>query len=268
MGNARLIPERTVDSLLAAEVVRHDPFSLIWSPTQSKGSVDHVVRYSSNKLAIFECKAVDSVSKGRRWTAPLDLVQLRRYLNREIPALYVFLVRPLVLRRPDECNCSIGPCESVARCVACCTDTRAYSGLNRSVMSAPAEMRLQPWFCHWAWIIPARDLQDLLPSGARSQSTTTVKLDDRWFHEHRTYGYEMTRLCHFLRDVVSGHHAGTAGRVPWATSGDVSEVLGLLREVHWSLDDGDRTLPVVVGFSNGGNGRGPVSLSDRITPTS
>ncbi|GAB2652697.1 hypothetical protein GCM10027088_33470 [Nocardia goodfellowii] len=131
-------------------------------------------------------------------------------------------------------------------------------------MSAPAELRLQPWFCHWAWVIQARDLWNLLPSDTRRQSTTTVRLDDSWFHEHHTFGFGMTRLCHFLQDVVSGYHATTAGRGPWTTSGDVGEVIALLRQVHWPVEDGGMTLPTVVGFSNGGDGRGPVTLSGRI----
>ncbi|MGO1200848.1 MAG: hypothetical protein ACTMKY_13220, partial [Dermabacteraceae bacterium] len=44
------IPERTIDSLFAAEVVRDDPYSLIWSPTQYAGSPDHELTDASGRV--------------------------------------------------------------------------------------------------------------------------------------------------------------------------------------------------------------------------
>ncbi|MFI6212737.1 hypothetical protein ACIBCD_12135 [Nocardia brasiliensis] len=243
---ARLIPERTVDSLFAAEVLRHDPFAMIWSPSQrARTAVDHAITLPGGRLAVFECKAVDASSDGRRWTASVDLDQLQRYVDSGVPVLYLFLVKPRNVKRPDDRQCRIGRCVTAARCLSCCTDTRSHSAHLRRVMSAPAVLRLQPWFCHWSWVVQARDLRALLP-GSDAVYESRLRLDDTWLFENFSYGFGVTRLCHFLEGVMSNVSS-------WVEPIDQGQVLELLASMSWpsrdELRDESATLPIVTGFS-------------------
>ncbi len=206
----RLVPERTIDSLLAVEVVRHDPHALIWSPTQVKDSWDHEILATGGWLWIFECKAVLETSWELVWRAPVDRDQLDTYVDRRIPAIYVFLAKPFDPNNPSVRPCSSSPCDG-ERCRMCCNDVRTLSDGVSHVASARPVQRLQPWFCHWAWAIRAERLQSLMAtlgtSGRRPRQINTM---DSFFISHAEE-YEALRLCHLLSDIGSGGTTWTAG---------------------------------------------------------
>ncbi|MFD3427257.1 hypothetical protein [Nocardia fluminea] len=249
MAHARLIPERTIDSMLAAEIVRHDPYSLIWSPSQRvPNAVDHMVQGQTGRFAAFECKAV--ISNSTRdpeapWSAPIDVHQLTRYLRLPVPVVYLFLAKPAIPRAPFRRPCNLGRCTG-GHCLACCRDARAWGALVPHIQGASAMLRLQPWFCHWAWVIPASDLHAMLTTGASGGALRPEEIisteDDSIFIADRS---KATRLCHFLADVASG---ATDGR--WTAYSAEAGVL--LNDVEWPsplVDTGVENQPSLPLFS-------------------
>ncbi|MBH0781338.1 hypothetical protein [Nocardia bovistercoris] len=110
-------------------------------------------------------------------------------------------------------------------------------------------LKLQPWFCHWAWVIPATDLHTMLTTRAAGRVLEPEEVipteDGNIFLNDRS---KATRLCHFLADVASG---ATTGQ--WTAH--AAEAGGLLRDVGWPLpmveaDSEDKpTLPLFSFFS-------------------
>lgn len=252
MAHARLIPERTIDSMLAAEIVRHDPYSLIWSPSQRvPNAVDHMIQGQAGRFAAFECKAVISNSSRdpeAPWTAPVDVHQLTRYLRLPVPVVYLFLAKPAVPTQPFRRACDLGQCTGY-HCLACCRDARAWGALVPHIRGASAMLRLQPWFCHWAWVIPAADLYAVLvsraPSGVLGPEEIIPTEDGTIFTGDRT---KATRLCHFLADVARGTADGR-----WTAHSAEAGVL--LNDVEWpsplvdTAGENQPTLPLFSFFS-------------------
>lgn len=250
---ARLVPERTVDSLFAVEVVRHDPYALIWSPTQYAGSFDHAVLGSGGdaRLGIFECKAVvsDAARRPRApWTAPIDLAQLAAHAaagRGGVPVVYVLMGKPESLDRPYRRYCDERGCDG-KWCRACCRDRRSWGLIAPSVAEAPLLFRYQPWFCHWSWVVTAKELQSHL--GASAAGSHNLPLGDASMR--RVPGAK--RLCHFLEKHMVRGKATTNTR--WSIL--VAEAQNYLSNANWpSLSDDDEdgggTPPVLVLFQPG-----------------
>ncbi|WP_141564834.1 hypothetical protein [Dietzia alimentaria] len=201
----RYIPERTVDSLFAAEVVRYDPYALIWSPSQrDPNPVDHTVHGGGGNLAVFECKAVNAENPtaadgGDYWFAEIDRLQLDNYVAQSYPVLYLLLAKPIDVLRPWNRSCDVGSCgKRLCRC--CARDARSWGALNPRASVAAEKTRFQPWYAHWAWVLTAKTLDTLLDDPA---STKFEVRDNIMSSLSKGTQLEITRLCHFLDDPSS-----------------------------------------------------------------
>ena len=206
----RLIPERTVDSMFAIEVVEFVPHALVWSPTNTKGQVDHFVYGLGVRALSFECKGTVSdrtIDPAQPWKSPIDYKQLDAYLLAGFPVLYVVPAKPT---HPDvpwvrTCACNPGP-QGV--CLACPNPkpdpdrtSRRWAAADESLMVKGAKIhyRFQPWFAHWCWVIPAGVLYRHLVAERRPWEMPTA--DDQLAVMQ---GAGAQRLCHFLTDVRDG----------------------------------------------------------------
>lgn len=233
----RYIPERTIDSLLAIETVRHDPYSLIWSPSNTRGAVDHGVLSTGGFLTVFESKAVDRVGAQNRWTVPIPVRQLHGYAALPWPVYYVVLGRPAILRNPSSRLCEACNGEW---CRACCRDARSWAFLTEHVRAADVRIRLQPWFCHWAWVIDAqhlRALHTLLDGPATTWSFPPAGVDLAFYLSN----FGGTRLCHFLSQPLRQ-------RAIQVAPGD--SPIGIIEEVGFAPNDDEDATPPLYAFSD------------------
>lgn len=207
MTPRRLIPERTVDSMFAIEIAQFVPHALVWSPTNTKGEVDHVVQGLDALALSFECKGtVTDVTQNpaKPWKSPIDHKQLDAYVGTPgLPVLYVIPAKPT---HPDvpwvrTCACNTGP-QGV--CLACPNPkpdpdrtSRRWAGKSPTVKGAQIHCRFQPWFAHWCWVIPAGVLKRNL---ARKGGPPVMPTADHQLAAIRG----ADRLCHFLTDVRDG----------------------------------------------------------------
>lgn len=148
-----LLPERSVDSMVAIEVVRYDPSTIVLSPTNAKWSFDHRITRRAN-VTVVECKGVDDNGK-----IPIRLPQLYQYVHGVGPqgTIYVLPSQPPASAAPWERRCADPVCRN-RYCRCCPRDERSWSGLEDWMLPLAPVERLQPWFSHWAWCIPAVDL--------------------------------------------------------------------------------------------------------------
>ena len=171
------MPERTVDSLVAIEVVRSDPNAIISSPTNTLHSYDHLVQQRF-AVTILEAKGVNDDDR-----VPVDLVQLWEYVYGHGPAETVYIPpsRPPALRRrsPWVRHCNAGCCGQ-SGCRFCPRDPRSWAALDPWIQGLTPVDRIQPWFGHWAWCVPAASLAaDLgVPRSRPTGSKSSYKWDD------------------------------------------------------------------------------------------
>lgn len=197
-----LIPERTVDSLFAADMVRDDPNVLIWSPTQYSGSPDHVLTNTSGRILVIEAKGVQPVGDiiNDVWRARIDVAQLNAHASAPHPVIYLLLAKPDDLHNPSKRPCPRSCC---ARgrfnwCKKCARDARSWGLLEQHILSSPEQLRLQPWFAHWAWCIPAKDLQAQFIARKKKLSSFRLQLDDGVIQAQFPTA---NRLCHLFEAV-------------------------------------------------------------------
>jgi hypothetical protein len=153
-----LIPERTVDSLLAYELLRAFPTAILWSPTNTARSLDHELDAGGPRAILFECKGIED-----RWRIPIRAQQLDDYVTRGLGRLlYLLPSKPVDPLIPWLRTCASDP-DLRGHCLACGasrgSDSRRWAGSQPHISTAPTERRLQPWFNHWAWCVPAAQLQ-------------------------------------------------------------------------------------------------------------
>lgn len=256
----RLVPERTTDSLFAAEVFRHDPHALIWSPTQFRDAWDHTVS-SGARLGLFECKAVVT-DRARdphaQWRAPVPLKQLHTFAFglRTLRINYVLLGRPTRLAAPHRrTECQLGACDG-GWCRACCRDARSSSFPDETVKSAPLHSRLQPWFCHWTWSTPATALAQ--SQGLQPGATAPAKEENLVATQTALRDLpHATRLCHLLaapggrraRDAVWTTRTVGADDLTARDFDRVSRDLVELLEAPPDDADPEGTAPLLTTFS-------------------
>lgn len=198
-----MIPERTIDSLFAIEVLEFVSHALIWSPSNTAGQVDHLVDGIRGIAVPFEVKGIvtdASRNPHRPWTCPIDYAQLASYISRAIPVLYVLPGRPDPFRSPWLRACATDP-NGFGHCQACDNSgqsARRWAGQDRpAVKAASLRVRAQPWFAHWCWLISAVDLDIHL----RTQgSPSSINVADASMLA--VPGAD--RLCHFLAGVADG----------------------------------------------------------------
>lgn len=226
----RTLPERTVDSMVAIEVVRLQPYAIVWSPTNTAGQIDHLIQ-NGLLVTYLECKGVEA-----RSSIPIRLQQLWRYAYTVGPrdTVYVLPSRPAgtgaPFNRPDAC---CGPF-----CRFCPRDARSWAGLERSITnSLDLEQRLQPWFAHWAWCVPCGDLCAHLGVLPGSCPSGHVKLD--WDDGILGSLPGAVRLCHFFGP--SGGWSLAEGSARPAGDGDVGALFELA-----NLGDSEESPPLVV----------------------
>lgn len=249
----RLIPERTVDSLLAHALIHAVPAGLIWSPSNTQGQWDHAF-LTARRTLVFECKGI--VSNARRsptyrWRVPIDAVQLNSYLHAGIDLIYLLPARPSTLDHPWIRSCTVDP-DDLGRCIACQgfrddpRDARRFAGAAAQVRAAPQHLRCQPWFNHWAWCVRASALSRHLAAG----KAIAPSLDAS---DHLLGGLPgAERLCHVLGAVRQAHYDGGDAtglldefRVP---AGLILEAFG--SDTNWQLvDTGEEsTPPLAISF--------------------
>ncbi len=182
--------------MFSTEVAQLLPQAIVWSPTNTRNQFDHEIIAPGVRALVFECKGVESAEGDplKRWMSPIYLPQLRNYLNRSLPVLYVLPAKPRDPERPwirrMHSDQEDGQCQS-------CRRPRARRSARNSpaVKGAPIHHRFQPWFAHWCWVIPAAGLHghlDYREEGRKSvvaEDTSLAKLPDA------------RRLCRFLADV-------------------------------------------------------------------
>lgn len=184
-----LIPERTIDSLLAYELIRAVPDGIIWSPTNTRGSWDHQFATGST-LYVFECKAIHaSAQRQQNWRVPIDVIQLHDYLYgpTRLDLTYLLPCEPTDPAKPWVRTCTTDPvlqaitsggrmqhvcgaCWEARGPVGSVRPTRRWAGLSPHVAAARPHLRLQPWFNHWAWCIKASALWAHLYPTARKRT--------------------------------------------------------------------------------------------------
>ncbi|GAA0961360.1 hypothetical protein GCM10009554_77700 [Kribbella koreensis] len=261
-GFKRLVPERTIDSLFAAEVVLHLQDALIWSPSQFAGSWDHQIATGS-RFAIFEAKAV--ISDARRdpsqpWVLPVRKMQLQQFaFLRGLNVLYLLPAKPPWPESPWwRADCQLGDCLGEPHCLFCRNSSvwqdRKWSGTKSHIATAPVHVRLQPWFCHWCWVVPARELARIPAIDVRQgqhygkHDEPTIAADDSSLSAIPN----AVRLCHWLAaaDVTQGLDSPIG---LMTLSEQLSEVglvsreqLSLLEE---SVAEADETPPIVAAFN-------------------
>jgi len=200
----RLIPERTVDSMFAIEIAQFVPHALVWSPTNTKGEVDHVVHGLDALALSFECKGTvtdAAQNPAKPWKSPIDYPQLTAYVGNRLPVLYVVPAKPTNPDSPWIRTCNHDP-DRRGRCRACRNPrwgltSRRWAGKSPTVKGAQIHCRFQPWFAHWCWVIPAGVLDRNL---ARKGSPREMPTADHQLATIRG----ADRLCHFLTDVHDG----------------------------------------------------------------
>jgi hypothetical protein len=156
-----LVPERTVDSLLAYELLTAFPTAILWSPTNTKGSLDHQLDVGGSRAILFECKGIEP-----NWRIPIRWRQLDAYVSGGFGhLLYLLPSKPTDPTAPWLRTCTHDP-DGRGHCMACAasvgSDRRRWAGKKPHVRSALPERRLQPWFNHWSWCVPASQLQHFL----------------------------------------------------------------------------------------------------------
>jgi hypothetical protein len=236
-----LVPERTVDSLLAYELLRGFPAAILWSPTNTAGSLDHQLYVGGRSAILFECKGIED-----RWRIPIRARQLDDYVSGGLgQLLYLLPSKPTDAAAPWRRSCARDP-DAQGYCLACTahrgSDQRRWAGLQTHVSTAPLERRLQPWFNHWAWCVPASQLQAHLGSPRRD---LRIPADDNSLAA--IPGAE--RLCHMLPTTtvpVSTEPATGGDMAPVSGPGDSRD------EPDNRIGVGERPtdLPPGLGFSN------------------
>jgi hypothetical protein len=189
--------------MFAVEVAQLLPRSLIWSPSNTRGELDHQVFTPGGRVLSFECKGV--ISNAARdptkpWKAPIDYPQLTAYIAAGLPILYVFPSKPRTPDRPWRRPCATDP-DFDGWCQACGNIGRAqrrrWAGKSPLIANAAIHLRFQPWFAHWCWVVPGIDLDAHLATASRPAS---MSCRDRDFAG--VGGAD--RLCHFLDDLSIG----------------------------------------------------------------
>jgi|JI10StandDraft_1071094.scaffolds.fasta_scaffold63404_3 hypothetical protein len=208
-----LIPERTIDSTFAFEILSAAPTALLWSPAQNQGAgrtlrtPDHELRGARRKL-VFECKTIYTPSQApTTWVVRIPTDQLDDYIAQGLPNLvYVLPALPHTPASPWLRTGCTDPEPDTLACSACANPTlssggpvywRRWAGRYRPVSTAPAHQRLLPWFNHWAWCVTARSLRSYLwRNGAPRQIVDHPAQDNQL---QAIPG--ATRLCHLLAVV-------------------------------------------------------------------
>ena len=206
---ANLIDERTIDSLLAYELITKFPHGIIESPRQNiKGGIHDHSFFTDYLNFAFECKATtdDQVTAGlpaQPWTAPVDVPQLNRYIsNSNSKMLYVFLARPINLCKPwlrVPCYCT-----RWRWCTGCYSPRkqggRRWAGYNGKYLSASFPLPIQAWANHWMWIVPADDLKSILSTTKVTSKAYVPNTDAEW-ENYRTLYPRIERFCHWVTNL-------------------------------------------------------------------
>jgi hypothetical protein len=239
----RLIPERTIDSSFAFEIVTALPHSTLWSPSNTKGSWDHEVSVASGRTLIFECKAVDTGANS--WRIPINRTQLGHYVSIVPNALYVLPAQPR-FKKPWNLRCLEGGCSVARGCIPCQVSypwvPRRSAVLSPRLARASQHIAFQPWFNHWAWCVTAADLQRHLPLGSASLSGRDI--------DHASIPGSI-RFCHLLEQLQSIAAGRGASRTAatWFTDGAaLADLAGMLRELATASEENGSTPPHLVAL--------------------
>lgn len=160
-----LLPERTVDSLFAYELLSAAPKALIWSPANnhrdSRGlSPDHLLTVPGfDRQLVVECKTIYARDPDAEWFVRIDRNQLEQYARLAPGTLYLLPADSRHRRLPWA---SWGCCTPAYENCAACQSPRARRwgwDTQPAIAAMPRHIGFQPWFSHWSWCITARQLQ-------------------------------------------------------------------------------------------------------------
>lgn len=225
-----LIPERTIDSLFAFELLSVAPTAMIWSPhavnagtthgagpTVSPGNPDHQI--GGHRRFDVECKTIYLDAKGS-WVNEISNRQLNAYVhNVTTPMFYLLPAEPQNRQEPWYRYCATDP-DSKKHCIACsnppasagAVHSRRWAGKDQHFSTASPERRLQPWFNHWAWCITPRDLLRHLSKAAPLPWSNTTRVPAADAKLGAIPG--AVRFCHLLTAIEDDWRGHTSAPVP------------------------------------------------------
>lgn len=212
-----VVPERTIDSMFTFELISAAPTAIVISPNNNSGprTPDHELRNARRKF-VFECKTLYTAASGAsNWVVRVPIKQLADYVAHGQPSLiYVLPASPTVLASPWIRTCGTDP-DPRGWCKSCSNPRRGYgavyvrrwAGKQEPIASASPETRLQPWFNHWAWCVPADSLLHYLKASSTLvrplSGTPTAEISASDSVLATITG--AVRFCHFLRAIKRDH---------------------------------------------------------------
>lgn len=209
-----IIPERTIDSLFAFESLAALPLAEIYSPANNarRGTPDHTITVPAGAF-VFELKTLSIKSQQNPdWYINIPKPQLAAYATHAPKTIYVLPAEPINTSAPWIRKCSRDPIHN-CQCAACYVGStdhpplaeRRWLGNHPSWKARTPEVRMQPWFSHWAWCISASKLEKLV----NNSSLSSIKnLTHSWQISAKDSFLESLpgtdRLCHVLDTLASG----------------------------------------------------------------
>jgi hypothetical protein len=220
--------------MVAIEISRLDPVSIISSPTNTRASVDHLIR-NQFAVTVLECKGVDE-----RDRIPIRMKQLWEYAFGQGPRTTMYVLPSgQGNEKPWQRRCQRTCCGGVG-CRFCPRDARAWTGLDSWVRALAHDDRLQPWFSHWAWCIPCVDLAAHFGLSALTSPSGTDWLN--WDDKKLSHMPNAVRLCHFFG--VTPGSTGPSRSIVRAREQDLK--FDSLEQFEVSGDTSESTPPMVI----------------------
>lgn len=214
-----IIPERTIDSLFAFEVITAWPSAQIYSPPNNAGpgTPDHEVKVLSGSI-VFELKTLSNGSYHRKkhdgtpWHVSIPKDQLSNYVRSGRKIFYVLPAQPRNVDKPWMRKCSTDPdpnhnnwckaCAAGIRSIDPVSIRRRRTGNASHWKGAATPVRLQPWFSHWAWVVSAKTLEDFVIQSIKASKHGVWDDTDNWHIPAEDKVLELIptveRLCHLL----------------------------------------------------------------------
>lgn len=216
-----IVPERTIDSLFSYEALLANPEARIFSPPNNAGpgTPDHHITMGSKSL-VFELKTLSRVSLARpTWYVDVPEAQLTRYSTVAPKTIYVLPAEPKDPNRPWIRDCATDP-DSSGRCQACyagfdpadLVSRRRWAANHTNWQGQSPEVLMQPWFNHWSWCVPAKDLTSYVIANRVSKLSGSWRIDAT--DSVLSAVPRAMRLCHLLQTLRGNGPSSPNGGPP------------------------------------------------------